>query len=307
MESIIKRTGLVLMGLLLIVSMLAITSSAGAQSVRGNQETATVVDKTCKDIDGFDDNLEGDVSGEWGSIEFTQDDGPLILNVNNGYTVTLCIKKGSANNGNGPIVVGPYVGLKVDEEVNYPGFNPADGMSHYAYIWEKTPESEHQLQVVKEWAGDENELEGLEVVFMLGDVEWRIGDPAISVSYPGVIEPISEAVTGLPENCTYTSDLPDSYTVKEEPLLQTITAINTVECDEDTEVPPTPETPPASPVDPVEIPVTSAAPTTTQQVTVTPVGAVDAGAGANIATSLAGLLGSAGVVAIGAFFRKFSL
>jgi hypothetical protein len=104
----------------------------------GNQDA----DKTCKDLAAYTENLEGNESGEWGSIEFSPDDGPLVLNVTEGWTVNLCIKKGAEASNQGPIEApgSPFVGPVEDLEVDYPGAVSSEGFSHYAFTFAPTPE-----------------------------------------------------------------------------------------------------------------------------------------------------------------------
>ena len=112
----------------LMISMLALPAAV-AEEDDGN---------TCKDIDGFTENLEGNSSGDWGSIEFAPDAGPLVLVVNAGYEVTLCVKKGSSTQGAGPVVLEPFG--PGTYTVDYPGSVSADGFSHYAFIYEMVDE-----------------------------------------------------------------------------------------------------------------------------------------------------------------------
>ncbi|MGY6502028.1 MAG: hypothetical protein ACXIVQ_14190 [Acidimicrobiales bacterium] len=94
---------------------------------------------TCKDQPGFSENLEGDTSGVWGTISFTPDRGPLVLDVNDGYVVHLCLKKGSSSGASpypGVQLTGPYVGPIEGLQVYYPG--TTKGFSHYAVRYEVT-------------------------------------------------------------------------------------------------------------------------------------------------------------------------
>jgi hypothetical protein len=282
----------------LLLSMVGIVSSATAQSVQ--------VEKTCKDIEGYSENLTNNSSGSWGSIAFAPDSGPLVLNVNEDYTVNLCVKKGSSVGNSqypGPIDLGGFVGPITDKDVYYPETSGVTGFSHYAYNYEYTPEVPGTyFKFAKVWEGDEIDLEGVKVVFTYGENEWELGDKPVMVKPGQVIEPLSEQVTGLPENCTYESNMPPSYTIpggyteeeasrtKEVSKLYTLDVTNTVTCEDEEE-----ETPPA----------VLAAVTPTPQVAVKPVGAADAGGAGT--TALVGLVGSTLAVSLGAVIRKFSL
>lgn len=99
---------------------------------------------TCKDLEGFNTNHEGNSSGVWGSIEFEDDNGPLVLTVEDGYTVILCVKKGSAIQGQGPVELDPFAGPQQDVEVNYPDAkDPEEGFSHYAFKFFETPDDDN--------------------------------------------------------------------------------------------------------------------------------------------------------------------
>ena len=93
-----------------------------------------------------------------------------------------------------------------------------------------------QLEVEKAWAGDEIDLEGVTVAFTIA-VNDGAGTPGAG---PVAVEEgdsvvITEDATGLPENCTYESDLADvsPYIVDAEDAedgLITLTVTNTVDC-----------------------------------------------------------------------------
>ena len=117
--------------------------------------------KTCKDLPGFTDNLEVNSAGEWGSILWNKvgDDGYLTVNVNAGYTLELCIKKGSTV-GNDPFeglktfqgdtaLTGLIEGLSLYWE--YPGMGTTP-FSHYAFTWSgETPPPPILVEPTKQW------------------------------------------------------------------------------------------------------------------------------------------------------------
>ena len=205
---------------------------------------------------------------------------------------------------------------------NNPAGNQAD-ISHVSFCWnEDKPEVPPYLfQFEKVWEGDEIDEDAVEVTFSIGETEWKPGDDPVEVKPGTELTPLSEKVTGLPENCSYTSDLPESYIVFEElimparavngevllpiePLVDTLEVTNTVTCEEDED-----ETVPGG----GEVLGDQTGTTETvgevlgaQQV-VAPVGGVSAGAGSAqvVATSLAGLAGSLTAVSYGAvrFFK----
>src|SRR3546814_3255617 len=86
---------------LLALAFAAMTASVTFGAALPAHAASFTRNDTCKDLLLFTQNLEGDTNDVWGSAEFEQDNGPLVLNVNDGYTVLLCVKKGSFQNGNG--------------------------------------------------------------------------------------------------------------------------------------------------------------------------------------------------------------
>lgn len=88
------------------------------------------VANTCKDL-GFPDNLETDTSGVWGSVAFDNTEDTLTLVVNDGYEVTLCVKAGSINQGNGPESVGPF-----SAGTHIVGHTSGKDLSHYGLTFQ---------------------------------------------------------------------------------------------------------------------------------------------------------------------------
>lgn len=181
------------------------------------------------------------------------------------------------------------------------------------------PEFKYNFTFDKVWEGDKIDESKVDVklsfTYKKDTVTINEGEYA-KVKKNAELTNLAEEVTGFPDNCTYTTDLPTSYIAfkKEKnevelraltdngkkPMVDTLVVTNTVECEDEPTNPVTPE-------GGTETPVTPAGPTTPTQVTATPTGAVDAGAGANLVASLAGLMSSAAVVAAGVFLRKFSV
>lgn len=126
--------------------------------------------------------------------------------------------------------VGSGVG---DDVVHEPPVNPIDltiqGLSHITFCF---TDPILELDLVKEWTGDEFDDSELSVQLLIdgkgGPVEVEDGETV----------DISESVTGLPENCTYESDAPETYTVDEDDAVNgliTLTITNTVDCEEEPE------------------------------------------------------------------------
>lgn len=90
---------------------------------------------TCKDL-GFDKNLESSTSGPWGSVVFDNTEEELTLTVNSGFTVMLCVKAGSVQQGLGPEGSGPYA-----EGTYQVGHSSEKELSHYGVIWTVTDPS----------------------------------------------------------------------------------------------------------------------------------------------------------------------
>jgi hypothetical protein len=297
----------------LILAAVLFVGIAGLLVVPVQTAGAVRVDQTCKDLNGFNTNLESDTSGVWGSIEFEQDNGPLILNVNNGYEVTLCVKKGSVQNGNGPKVLSPFEGPLQDVEVNYPGANnPADGFSHYAYTFKLKKPPVHinkfaKLKIDKEWvvASDPDGFFDENNVTTEFEVEiWRNWQLVKTLTVAedqwfwlkkGSIVKITEVVTGFNDlQCDYTADNLVKW-VGWNKFFNKHTVTNTVTCEpggRGGEPTPEPEEPKKEVEKEKEVEQVEA-----------PVGAVEAGAG-TAATSLLGALMSAGTVGAGVIRRK---
>jgi len=93
----------------------ALAGIAGAQTTN-----------TCNDL-GFD-NLETSQAGEWGSIDFDNTEPTLTLTVEEGWEVRLCVKTGSAQQGDGPEVTDWFgegehiVGHSTGKELSHFGF-----------------------------------------------------------------------------------------------------------------------------------------------------------------------------------------
>ncbi len=155
------------------------------------------------------------------------------------------------------------------------------------------------FQIEKVWQGDE--IDESQVSVEINGVRkytdekytWAPGNKAVKV-YPGLttFKYLEETVTGLPENCTYETDLPEKYEVPAAGFydkVHTLVVTNTVDCEEE-----------VVEEDPEETPVVA-------QVTETPVGPVNTGTGSSLSTPLAGLFGSLALVAGGVVARKRAL
>lgn len=94
-------------------------------------EATAAEDQTCKDV-GFQ-NLETDVSGPWGSVDFDSSSDTLEVVVNAGYRVRLCIKAGSAQQGDGP-----EVSDWLDPGSYSMTHSSGKDLSHYGLIYEQT-------------------------------------------------------------------------------------------------------------------------------------------------------------------------
>ncbi|MFP3907085.1 MAG: hypothetical protein ACLFWR_08630, partial [Acidimicrobiales bacterium] len=67
------------------IALVAVLALVLALAPTGGFASADEDHNTCKDHPAYDQNHEGNTSGDWGSITFTPDDGPLVLDVNEGY------------------------------------------------------------------------------------------------------------------------------------------------------------------------------------------------------------------------------
>jgi hypothetical protein len=83
-----------------------------------------------------DRQIEENTSGEWGSITFTPDSGPLVLVVEEGYEVRLCLKKGNGYEWTDWYKPGTY---SLESVTFFPDLGN-DGFSHYDHEekpWER--------------------------------------------------------------------------------------------------------------------------------------------------------------------------
>ena len=92
------------------------------------------------------------------------------------------------------------------------------------------------LRLTKEWTGAAIDLSDVDVNFL---VEGKSVEPGATIDvtdYAGSEVSLAEVVTGLPEGCTYTSDLPETYHIPADytdgQVLE-VTVTNDVECDEE--------------------------------------------------------------------------
>lgn len=151
------------------------------------------------------------------------------------------------------------------------------------------------FQFDKVWEGDSFDASNVVVKFTAnaGDSEfsWTLGVDAPVKVQPGesTLTEVQEVITGLPESCSYESDVPSEITAPEmgydENGLYTLTVTNTVNCEEEDEEP-------------------QVLAVATPQVTQTPTGSANAGGAGQIA--LIGFAASFAVAAFGVLARKFS-
>ena len=161
------------------------------------------------------------------------------------------------------------------------------------------------FQFDKTWEGSSVDESQLTVVFTAvvdgeDNLKWTLGVNGPVPVTPGEtkLTEISETVTGFPESCTYDNSLVSELTAptdekeyvrnNSDQYVVTLPVTNTVTCDEEKDE------------DEGEV----LADVDEPQVTVTPVGAADAGAGNTI---VLGLAGSTAIVALGAAVRRFTV
>jgi hypothetical protein len=189
--------------------------------------------------------------------------------------------------------------------------NPA-GLSNLTFCWNKEKKTpRYTFKFVKAWKGDSVNLDNVKVTFKVGNLTWVLGQDGPVEVVPGTtLQPITEEVTGLPNNCTYKSDVPSSYTVFKNYLngtaprsllideaaengavasdkLEELVVTNTVTCKKESTNGDGQVLSGSTPVN---------------QVTVTPVGGADAG-GAGYVAAL-GLFGSSITAALGYVLRR---
>ena len=170
----------------------------------------------------------------------------------------------------------------------------------------------------KKWTGDQVNTENLDVSFKIGETTWNLGDSPIIVKPGQTLAPITEEVSGLPEECTYTSDVPGEYkipgynddlydgrlsTVYDGPMptgkVHVLEVTNNVDCEETEGRGSDDSSTTTTVVETKEEP----------QVAKTPVGPVNAGGGGasqtNSNVAILGLIGSFLTTAVG-LLRKFN-
>lgn len=112
--------------------LLTLSATALLVAAFGVPVLGTTAD-TCKEI-GFADNVEADASGPWGSIGFDDTSSTLDLTVEEGWEVRICVKAGSAQQGNGPEDLGWF------GEGEYAlSHSSGKELSHYGYEVREVP------------------------------------------------------------------------------------------------------------------------------------------------------------------------
>lgn len=125
-DALRKMTGLIT---LVMLAVLAIPLMGLATE---NDKPDEPKEGTCKDL-GYGDNLDSDSSDAWGSIDFSDTEDTLTLEVNEGYEVQLCVKAGSVKQGNGPEDKGWF-----DEGTYEVGHSSGKELSHYGFRFRDT-------------------------------------------------------------------------------------------------------------------------------------------------------------------------
>jgi hypothetical protein len=210
----IKRVGIFAISLLFALTV-ALPAAISAQAP----------DTVCPEGDGWvkqDGKSSGNVLTLPAELYWGGSTGVVTYSVQEGGSLDLCIKGGrdafrsdDADQGTTPKNSRRTIlGLTGSGEVS---MRRGKDISHVS--WRYTPPTQEPqgdtFRFVKKWDGDVDQvdLDKVEVVFKVGAFEWRIGDAVVPVEPGDVLTPLSETVTGLPLNCSYESDLPNSYTV----------------------------------------------------------------------------------------------
>ncbi len=109
---------------LMLAIVMLVTARAEAQ-----------VDQTCNDV-GFD-NETGSTSGIWGSVTFDDSEPTLTLVVEEGFEVRLCVKAGSAQQGDGPEITDWF-----GEGTHEVSHSTGKDLSHYGIQFREIPDDE---------------------------------------------------------------------------------------------------------------------------------------------------------------------
>jgi LPXTG-motif cell wall-anchored protein len=211
----------------LLLSTLAPTALAGetgaSQLCPGDNQNAPAVPDDLKIV------TDNDTTGKLSQSErndYVPDEGTI-----------LCIKAGNGSTG---IITADDSGKTLQQWLFTLGIVDGSGeagrdVSHYV-IYERivTPPKVY-VEFTKDWTGDDIDLKNVDVTFVIdGKLNWKLGAKPAQVK-PGKTYHVEEVVTGLPDNCDYSSDLKDSYTIPtdlKDGALVTIDVTNDVDCTE---------------------------------------------------------------------------
>jgi LPXTG-motif cell wall-anchored protein len=211
----------------LLLSTLAPTALAGetgaSQLCPGDNQNAPAVPDDLKIV------TDNDTTGKLSQSErndYVPDEGTI-----------LCIKAGNGSTG---IITADDSGKTLQQWLFTLGIVDGSGeagrdVSHYV-IYERivTPPKVY-VEFTKDWTGDDIDLKNVDVTFVIdGKLNWKLGAKPAQVK-PGKTYHVEEVVTGLPDNCDYSSDLKDSYTIPtdlKDGAIVTIDVTNDLDCTE---------------------------------------------------------------------------
>jgi hypothetical protein len=161
--------------------------------------------------------------------------GTVTVALDEGYTIDLCVFGGKERQ--------EYTGVG-DGFVSVPLSTPSEqdtiaGVSNFAWRVIPPPPPTGSATVLKAWDGDLFDDADIAVTFTGhidgGDPLTLVPNQVTDLDIGQTLTITDEAVTGMPDGCTYVSDLGDgaSFTATEEQLHGTLTITNTVTCEEE--------------------------------------------------------------------------
>ena len=216
--------------------------------------------------------------GYWceAGVKFDHVDAPTftVPEPPDGYRWTLLVLKagstGSSVDEENFQILDPVVGQAYSWEGTWDGVPIEKDISHAILCKEPVP-AEVTLRFVKRWVGDDPRTVTVEF-FVNGRGPIAEGQVIVVTHLQGQSVSMEENVTGLPESCTYESDLPKTWAIPEveEDTLITVTATNEVTCGHDEETTTT-TTSTTVPTEVLPIVVTPTTPTTTVPTEVLPI------------------------------------
>jgi len=180
------------------------------------------------------DNESGTAEGDWGSLSWSG--STVNWDINKNWSLDLCVKSGADSASGGD--------KTWQQVVSGEGSHTTGGEKDISHVSYRPIPLEPTVTVTvdKDWTGDDHG--DATATFTIDGTKANPGDTIDLTDQQGQEVTINEDITGLPEDCTATSDTPFTYTVPEagdDDVTDTITITNTVDCEEPDEPEPEPD------------------------------------------------------------------